>query len=52
MNHTEPRDPMQEFADRIVAELQKRVKPWVLRDPEKPHRVYSKLSRATKTATP
>jgi len=36
MNHTPPRDPMQEFADRIVAELENGVKPWVRPwDPEK-----------------
>jgi antirestriction protein ArdC len=52
MNHTPPRDPMQEFADRIIAELEKRVKPWVRPwDPERPHGVYSKLSHAIKTVT-
>ena len=36
MNDTPPRDPMQDFADRIVAELEKGVKPWVRPwDPEK-----------------
>jgi antirestriction protein ArdC len=36
MNHTPHRDPMQEFADRIIAELEKGVKPWVRPwDPEK-----------------
>jgi len=29
MNETQQRDPMQEFASRIVAELEKGVKPWV-----------------------
>ncbi len=36
MNHPTPRDAMQEFADRIVAELERGVKPWVRPwDPEK-----------------
>src|ERR1700688_3882558 len=36
MTDTPHRDPMQEFADRIVAELEKGVKPWVRPwDPEK-----------------
>lgn len=36
MNNAPHRDPMQEFADRIVAELEKGVKPWVRPwDPEK-----------------
>jgi len=36
MSQTPHRDPMQEFADRIVAELEKGVKPWVRPwDPEK-----------------
>lgn len=26
---TQPRDPVQEFADRIIAELEKGIKPWV-----------------------
>lgn len=29
MNASLPRDPIQEFADRIVAELEKGIKPWV-----------------------
>ena len=34
--HSAPRDPIQEFADRIIAELENRVKPWVRPwDPEK-----------------
>jgi antirestriction protein ArdC len=36
MNDTPHRDPMQKFADRIVVELEKGVKPWVRpRDPDK-----------------
>jgi antirestriction protein ArdC len=36
MSDTHPRDPMQEFADRIVSELEKGVKPWVRPwDPDK-----------------
>jgi antirestriction protein ArdC len=36
MNHTLHRDPMQEFANRVIAELEKGVKPWVRPwDPEK-----------------
>jgi antirestriction protein ArdC len=36
MNDAPHRDPLQEFADRIVAELEKGVKPWVRPwDPEK-----------------
>jgi antirestriction protein ArdC len=36
MTETPHRDPMQEFADRIVAELEKGVKPWIRPwDPEK-----------------
>jgi antirestriction protein ArdC len=36
MTDVQPRDPMQDFADRIVAELEKGVKPWVRPwDPDK-----------------
>ena len=36
MNHTLHRDAMQEFANRVIAELEKGVKPWVRPwDPEK-----------------
>ena len=36
MNDTMHRDPMQEFANRVIAELEKGVKPWVRPwDPER-----------------